>query len=241
MSFFFRATLTGRLVSSDMEHRQDAQRQILGAWSVGSKCTWSGCTSRARFKTKPSLKVHLDNIHVNPLLCKEPHCEWKKPFGKSCDLTRHHSTVHSKERAYVCKVTSCDAPIKEFARKDHLMIHMRERHDNYYCPMNHCSRGKGASFATPEEVAVHVQDSHDGDVYECAIGACAQGSVSKFPWGSAESHLRNHHRFSNGMSVDIVFNTWRRSSQTLRQCDLRPSVLLRDCKICGTQDGVAEP
>ena len=229
-----------------MQQREDRERQILEAWSGRSKCTWPGCTSRATFKTKPSLTVHLYNVHVYPLVCMEPHCKWKKPFGKRCDLTRHRSTAHAKERAYVCKAASRDAPIKEFARKDHLIIHMRERHDNYYCPMNHCSRRKGASFATQEELAEHIQDSHGEPTYECAIGACAQGSLSKFPlWSSASKslvgHLRNHHGFSHGASNWIYWKSDRRNDRTLRHCDLPPRVPLRDCKICGTQDGMAEP
>lgn len=138
----------------------------------------------------------------------------------------------------MCRVTSCDTPINEFARKDHLIIHMRERHDNYYCPMNHCPRGKGASFATPEEVAEHIQNFHDGDTYECAIGACARGSSSKFNGDSVRGHLRNHHRLI--FLTNILGNMHSRGRRTLRQVDIPRGIPLRDCKICGTQDGVAE-
>ena len=140
----------------------------------------------------------------------------------------------------MCKVTSCDAPIKEFARKDHWTIHMRERHDNYYCPMNHCPRGKGASFVTPEQVAEHIQNLHSGDTYECAIGACAQGPPSKFNWGSAEGHLMKSHGFVHFRSFLILDCMIWRGGRTLSQVDLPLSIEARDCKICGAQDGVAE-
>lgn len=140
----------------------------------------------------------------------------------------------------MCKVTSCDAPIEEFARKDHLIIHMRERHDPHYCPMNHCPRGKGASFATLEEVAEHIQNFHDGDIYECAIGACVPDSSSNFNWDSVHRHLVNHHRFPTWTSWNIRMNLQSRGDRTLRQVDIPRGKPLRDCEVCGTKDGVAE-
>lgn len=56
-----------------MQGCENLKDQILGAWSVGSECTWPDCDSEARFKTKTSLKKLLNDIHVNPLLCQALH------------------------------------------------------------------------------------------------------------------------------------------------------------------------
>lgn len=136
----------------------------------------------------------------------------------------------------MCNVTSCNAPIKEFARKDHLVLHMRDRHDNYYCPMNHCPRGKGASFATPDEVAVHILVSRNEYSYECALGACAEGSLSMFSSGSLYGHLRSHHGFTGGETDSTWMDMLRREGRTVKQVDRPSSVVLRDCKPFGAQD-----
>ena len=160
---------------------------------IGSLCSWPGYTSKIKFKTLPLFRQHLTNIHINPRLCTEPGCEWKTPFGRTSDLARQKMTVHSKERAYFCAITSCDAQIKEFACKDHLIKHMRDLHANYYCPLNHCRRGRGAAFTTPEEEAAHIEGFHDGDIFECAVKACAQAPSSRFSYGFLKTYLRIDH------------------------------------------------
>lgn len=114
------------------------QPKQMPAWSVGDKCPWPQCASRAVFKTKASFNMHVTNVHTKPLLCSVANCSQKTPFGRRSDLRRHHQSAHSAEREFVCSIISCNAHIKEFARKDHLMKHMRERHDRYFCPLNHC-------------------------------------------------------------------------------------------------------
>lgn len=199
------------------------------AWSIGSKCTWPGCTSRAVFKTWSSFNMHVTNLHTNPLLCLVVNCPQKTPFGRLSDLRRHQQSAHSADRKFVCSVSSCDARIKEFARKDHLTKHMRERHDNYFCPINHCPRGTKSSFDKPESVAEHIEAEHGP--YECALKACAQAPLSKFSIQSLRSHLRNHHSMSGIISYFVTVRMETRLSLTVIDTDLvRPSC--GECKTC---------
>ena len=201
---------------------------VLQVWSVGGKCTWPECTSRAVFKTKASFNMHVTNVHTNPLLCLVANCPHKTPFGRLSDLRRHEQSAHSSERRFVCTVSSCDAGIKEFARKDHLAKHMRERHDNYFCPINHCPRSTKSSFTKPEEVVEHIKVKHG--LYECALKACAQAPSSKFSHASLESHLRNHH----GMSIDAAFFTRSQTDNRLSKTVIEADLGWRYCGECKT-------
>lgn len=202
---------------------------VVQAWSAGDKCTWPGCTSRAVFKTKALLNMHVTNIHTKPLLCSVTDCLYKMPFGRLSDLGRHIQSAHSADRRFVCTVSSCDARIKEFARKDHLAKHMRERHDNYFCPNNHCPRSTKSSFAKPEDVVKHINIAHGP--YECALKACIQAPSSKFSESSLQNHLRNHH----SMTIDAVLATGKRmrksQSTTVSETDLGRANW-GECKIC---------
>jgi len=220
-----------------VEDLENLEGSALKAWSIGSRCTWPKCSSKAGFKTRPSLRTHLKNIHVKPLRCSVPDCTWKAPFGKSSDLKRHKETAHSHERQYTCKVPSCDALVKAFARKDHLVNHMRDRHDNYYCPMNHCPRRTGASFSSPDELAVHIQDSHD-DHYECALKSCAQAPSSKFSYEALRNHLRNHHHCGPD-GCDPILNMM--TDAGARIASIYGNYSIKDCKICAKPDVDGKP
>jgi hypothetical protein len=206
------------------EHLESA----LQVWSTGGKCLWPECTSRAVFKTRASLNMHVTNVHTIPLLCSTANCPHKTPFGRLSDLRRHKQSAHSAKRSFVCTVSSCDARIKEFARKDHLAKHMRERHDNYFCPLNHCPRSTKSSFAEPEDVVEHIKTEHG--LYECALKACAQAPSSKFSWKSLQNHLRNHH----GMSDFVVS-----PSTPANEADLGRAYC-GECKICMKRDSVTK-
>jgi hypothetical protein len=202
---------------------------VLQVWQVGGKCTWPQCTSRAVFKTKASFNMHATNVHTNPLLCLVANCPHKTPFGRLSDLRRHEQSAHSTERRFICTVSSCDASIKEFARKDHLTKHMRERHDNYFCPINHCPRSTKSSFAKPEDVAEHIKVEHG--LYECALKACAQAPSSKFSNASSLNHLRNHHSMSDLTTALIRERMERRLSKMVTEADLGRGYC-GECKTC---------
>lgn len=210
----------------------ESLESVLQSWSVGGKCTWPKCTSQAEFKTKASFKVHVRNIHTDPLLCLVANCPHKTPFGRPSDLRRHEQSAHSAERKFVCTVPSCDAHIKEFARKDHLTKHMRERHDHYFCPNNHCPRSTKRSFTKPEDVVEHREAEHE--LYECALKACAQAPSSKFSRLSLFNHLRNHHGMYDYAGVVIENRTDGLLSKTVTEADVGRGCC-GECKICEKQ------
>ena len=159
--------------------------------------------------TKASFNMHVTNVHTNPLLCLVVNCSHKTPFGRLSDLRRHEQSAHSLERRFVCSVNSCEARIKEFARKDHLLKHMRERHDNYFCPMNHCFRSTKCSFVKPEDLAEHIDSMHGR--WECALRSCAQMPLSKFSLTFLYDHLEDQHDMIYD-SLDALRNTYQSSS-----------------------------
>ncbi|PMD21372.1 hypothetical protein NA56DRAFT_125613 [Hyaloscypha hepaticicola] len=74
-----------------------------------------------------------------------------------------------------------------FPRKDKLVKHMREVHDNVRCSLNHC----GAVILDGQQEA-HVRDCH-GD-WECALMACQHGLPSHFTLKAARLHLTKVHK-----------------------------------------------
>lgn len=208
--------------------------RVLQAWSVGDKCTWPRCTSKAVFRTKSSFSQHLRHLHTKPLVCTVPNCSHKMPFGRLYDLRRHGQSVHSKERSFVCEVDSCGAKVKEFARKDHLTKHLREMHDRYYCPKNHCINSTTDCFIKPEDLTRHLETQHGP--YECSVMACARMPPSSFTGDSLQDHLHRHHR----IRTFVVFISWDRlaaklglgSRKTLEEADL-PGYKHGECKLCG--------
>ncbi|KAF2234173.1 hypothetical protein EV356DRAFT_567303 [Viridothelium virens] len=155
-------------------------------WAGPQKCHMRDCTSRATFRSRSSLKTHIENIHATPLVCTHLGCSYKKPFGKLCDLKRHIATVHNDERAHPCLESDCQ---EVFSRRDKMMQHAREKHELFSCSLNHCL---ATLFATQRES--HIRDSHDS--YECAIGSCKQGPSSRFTRDNLRRHLQTSHRIS---------------------------------------------
>jgi len=177
------------------QHLNNHWSETEAQWIGASKCPWSKCSSRATFKSPGSLKIHLFNIHVTPLVCKYPLCTYTKPFGRQFDLDRHILTAHGDARDHKCPIESCPSSVTGFARKDKLVKHLKEEHENVRCPYNHCFA------AVPKlQEETHVQQSH-GE-YECGIGGCENGGVSRFMLVDLKRHLRRDH----GMTYDPV---WR--------------------------------
>ena len=213
-----------------MPHEQPSTKSALQTLSVGDNCTWSKCTSKAKFLSKASFNTHRKNVHRKPLVCSFPNCPRKTPFARLTDLKRHADSVHSKELKYICTVPTCSASVKAFARKDHLTKHRRERHDNYFCPLNHCPHNKLRSFSTPEDLGNHIEVDHED--YECAIQGCAQEllSNSKFCQQSAMEYLRNHHGMPDYSAFETIRRMQERGSSEIRAHLGR--AMAATCKIC---------
>jgi hypothetical protein len=179
------------------------------------------------FKTLSSYRMHLRNIHDLPLLCDIENCSHKTPFGRTTDLRRHRRSVHSQTRDYICTVPSCEV---SFTRKDHLSKHLREKHDTYFCPIQHCPRAKRNRFVTLEDVQAHVSGSAHGE-YECALKSCARAPLSRFTRFTLLNHLHNHHGLQDLVNlIGKMALTTTKSTVTERSIGRRRTP--RECAIC---------
>lgn len=232
-----RAALTPTQTPESGTQIQTAESASL-SWSIGDKCTWPDCTSAAEFKTVSSFNMHVNNMHTDPLLCSAPNCQHRTPFGRKSDLRRHEQSAHSAERNFVCTVPSCDARVKEFARKDHLWNHMRDLHDYYFCPLNHCRRSTKCYFDKPEDVQEHITVEHGP--YECALNACARAPPSEFSETSLLRHLKNHHGVHSSFSlIGSELNGRNEFKNVFVEADLG-RITYCECKICKEQPCVNE-
>lgn len=212
-------------------HLQDTHRKVLlKTWTVNKKCQWPKCLSRAIFKSKSNYQTHLDNIHVNPLLCGVTGCTYQKPFRNNHDLTRHINTIHSKDRTfqYSCSHPQCISSQKKFVRKDKWLEHLRKSHNNQVCPFTHCERVEDV-FGTPKDLTQHIKDSHGS--YECGIGPC-QDTVSRFAEFEFCKHLEYVHGICNPQDIGGARNiAYLAKDHTIRQEDF-PTLALNPCYSC---------
>lgn len=223
--------------TGDALYQPDPRESSLQAWSIGSRCTWPECTSRAVFKTFASFNMHLTNVHTHPLLCSIANCQHQTPFGRLSDLRRHQQSAHTAERKFVCSVITCNAAIKEFSRKDHLVKHRRERHVNYFCPINHCARSTKSSFDKSHDVLEHITAEHGS--YECALKACSQAPSSQFDSLALLNHLRNHHAMPDATAANVKERMENRLSNTVTETDLGRASC-GECKTCAERNSVTK-
>lgn len=167
---------------------------------------------------------------MNPLVCTYPQCTRTDPFGKQCDLRRHIETVHETSSNHICPVESCEANIKGFARKDKLLNHIREVHDNFRCPYNHC-------YATVLEMEqeAHLLQSHG--LYECALGACENGVASRFAKNGLQRHVRRQHNMTFDPAKSLMSRVEKTKDKTARSSQIRRIRKFHDCSSCSEAQG----
>jgi hypothetical protein len=137
------------------------------------------------------------NIHVCPLICNQPECPYRRPFGKQYELNRHIATAHGEARNYKCPIDTCVASLTGFAQKDKLVKHLQEEHDSVRCPYNHCF----ATIAATEEEK-YVQEIHSR--FECELMECANGGASRFSEAKLSRHLRCAHNMDHYYIMGIL-------------------------------------
>jgi hypothetical protein len=195
----------------------------LGDLAGANTCIWPKCSSKVLFKWPSSLRTHINNVHLYPLVCTFPRCSHTSAFGKQHDLDRHMSTIHNPTGAHTCPVETCDRNINGFSRKDKLMKHMREAHVNFKCPLNHC-----VVTVVENQTESHIQEAH-GD-YECGFGACGNAAASRFTRDSVNRHLRRVH----GLDYDDLLRMFlgiRSTDRKARPTD-RMGRKARECPTC---------
>ena len=83
------------------------------------KCPHEGCTKA--FAKTTHLRAHMrTHSGVRMFICTWPNCKWR--FARSDELTRH-TRRHTGERPYKCQFCT-----KEYARSDHLKLHIKQHH-----------------------------------------------------------------------------------------------------------------
>jgi len=262
-SFFFntdtsRADLPQRIISLEMvpctwtnceksfsppdlaTHLDDHGNDAAQRFRAPSSCVWSGCSSKAIFKSVTSYKRHLKNIHVEPLLCPVAKCTHKKPFRDQEDLDRHISVAHSEIKPYHCPYDSCDALTKTFARRDKWVKHIQETiHENdAFCPYYHCAMEQASTsegFKDRKQISRHFSKTHArnrDESYECALGSCAK---ALFPSYWNESGLNTHFQKNHGLEYWLT--NWvlgeLQDERAVMDKHLGPYNLHHhDCKVC---------
>jgi hypothetical protein len=214
---------------TDETHRHKHMDEILKKWSGATMCPWPNCSSKATFKFPTSLKTHLSNIHVTPLICKQPGCSYSRPFSKQYELNRHISTAHREEHHHKCPIDTCEASITGFARKDKLIKHLREEHENLRCPYNHCF-----AMVLAGETQQHLTQSHGN--YECALQECKYGGASRFSRQNLKRHLRRDHQVTSDPAFALMLSL-DNQKLTAEETLTRRWKQLRDCATCASRSG----
>lgn len=221
-----------RGTKSEETHFRWHEVEIRRHWRGESRCIWPDCPSKAIFKSPGQLKTHLFNIHVAPLVCAEPKCSYKKPFRNQHDLRRHIATAHGETRSYKCPIEDCDASTKGFARKDKLLKHIRQEHENVRCEYNHCS-----AVVLATQTASHLSQYH-GD-FECQVGGCRNSPASRFTKLTFKRHLRRDH--SIGFDSTYSLTNLHVGMSEIAITSYLAKFPVEDCKICSKQDNKVVP
>lgn len=208
-------------------HMKDHARIVRTSWRPSEPCCWYGCPSKARHKTAKLFEDHLNNIHINPLLCTVDGCNHKTPFRGKADLQRHINCVHIEGSKAKCPFLSCRSEGRDFSRKDKLIIHLRDAHDTDPCPFAHCVVVLDPRI---DSTAKHIAKLH-GE-FECALGSCKQ-FVSSFCDSGLLEHLQLDHKMDWGTVLkarDIAKNV---ENKTLRDEHVMRAEVY-NCSICHT-------
>jgi hypothetical protein len=125
----------------------------------------------------------------------------------------------------MCPVESCDTKTNGFARKDKLLKHIREQHDNLRCPYNHCY---AVILATDQDT--HLQQVHG--TFECALGACEKGPASCFSEVGVKRHFRKHHNMTYDPIWTLMKHVNRTKDSTARSPHIARLKKWKDCVSC---------
>jgi hypothetical protein len=191
----------------------------------GIKCTWNGCTTKARYKSEKLFEQHLVNIHINPLVCTVKHCKHTKPFRANHDLQRHIATAHAGTPKYCCPFTFCSG--KRFPRKDKWMKHLHDHHDTEPCPYAHCLDDSFVG-CPGKSTAAHIAKMHG--TFECGLSSCNKGKVSGFSDAALSEHLQVSHNIEWAIVLKARDCAKAKGDSTLRNEHL-PEIP-HECKSC---------
>ena len=231
---------------ADLErHLQSHAGDVIQRRSGDGGCTWSGCHSKAKFKLS-ALKLHLQNVHVKPLVCVQPGCSFKQPFRGISDLRRHVNTKHSQTGVFRCPYKECRSSTRTFKRKDKWLEHVEDAQHQLdrICPVQHCWQGREIGFPffyNRKVVVTHMFNKHGGTTdevrdFSCAIGGCKTGDPPFLTKAQLLYHLEVHHAFVKDLAqqiVDSVGATEDHELQLAHVTDLFPNTnWIQNCSLC---------
>jgi hypothetical protein len=214
-------------IEKHKSHIKQHARDVSSSWNPGWKCTWHKCNSKASHRSRNVFEAHLNNIHVNPLVCTVKHCKHKTPFRANHDLQRHIATVHNVDSKYTCPYMSCAG--RGFIRKDKWMSHLKEHHDTEPCPYAHCQRRMENIPLHQRSVSKHIGKTHSN--FECALKSC-KGKISRFAESQLLEHLELHHAMEWALVLKARDLVKADGGRILTSDHLLQVVELRDCKMC---------
>jgi hypothetical protein len=217
-------------VENYKSHLKYHARQVSNKWGVGQRCTWHGCNSKATHKNRNLFEGHLNNIHVNPLVCTVKHCKHKTPFRANYDLQRHIATVHGVQSKYKCPYDSCADKGKGFIRKDKWLMHLKERHEFEPCPHAHCQHRLENIPLWRQSTSKYIGKSHSN--FECSLKSCKE-TISRFSESQLLEHLEIHHEMEWTLVLKMKDTVKAAGDGILRSAHLPQGVEVRDCQICG--------
>ncbi|KAE9381982.1 hypothetical protein N431DRAFT_551967 [Stipitochalara longipes BDJ] len=237
---------------TDLEHHLEGHAQdVLQRWSGAAECSWSGCVSRERFKFLSPLRLHLQNAHVNPLLCFRPNCFFKRPFRNHRDLQRHIETKHSQTGEFRCPYKECKTNTATFKRKDKWLKHVQDAQhqlDNS-CPVQHCEKEERqrsfAGFKNPKEAIHHMFNEHgitqfDVRDFSCTIGGCEHGDPPYLTKDQLKYHLLVDHGFLEG-AQNIVEAVEATELHQLSMGLVPRGINYHACKLCSPPRRLCSP
>jgi hypothetical protein len=207
-------------------HIKDHAQAVSSEWEEGQKCNWYKCSSKASHKSRNLFETHLNNIHVNPLVCTVKNCKHKTPFRANHDLQRHIATAHHVRPKYKCPYKCC-AEFPAFIRKDKWLRHLQGLHESDPCPYAHCQRQMES--LSPRHGSRHIGKAHSN--FECALKSC-EGTTSRFSESQFLEHMEVHHAMEWALVLKMRDIVKRLGGRTLRSKYLPQDVEVHDCKIC---------
>lgn len=214
-------------IDTHKSHIKHHAQEVSNKWSPGQKCTWHRCTSNASQRNRNLFDTHINNIHVNPLLCTVLHCKHKRPFRANHDLQRHIDTAHNVSSRYQCPYSSCRS--RGFIRKDKFIRHLKEHHDTEPCPYAHCQRQTDMIPLHQRSISKHIGKAHGS--FECALGNC-KGKISGFAESQLLEHLQLHHAMEWPSVLKARDMIKAKCDRTLTASYLKQCSEVQDCRIC---------
>lgn len=216
-------------VDEHKRHTEAHGRDVRTVWSPRKSCPWPDCRSKALHKTLRLFEDHLNNVHINPLVCTRVDCNYKKPFLRKSDLQRHIDNVHFEKSRLRCHFPYCEHKKKPFCRRDKWLGHIRNHHKTELCPYNHCPAGRSSPENRNEDSDKHIGKEHS--VHECALMSCLN-SVSQFSECGLLEHLQDAHKLTWEQVLKTRDSMKKASVQVVSREHVVETVELSDCWQC---------